>query len=40
VGKAWESLRGLATGWGLSFVVRFGIGVVMMCLWWLWVWKG
>ena len=40
VGKAWESLRGLATGWGLSFVVRFGIGIVMMCLWWLWVWKG
>ncbi|MDD2696044.1 MAG: DUF456 domain-containing protein [Anaerolineales bacterium] len=38
--KAWESLRGLATGWGLAFVVRFGIGVVMMGLWWLWVWKG
>ncbi len=38
--KAWHALRGLATGWGLSFVMRFGIGVVMMVLWWLWVWKG
>jgi len=37
---AWEALRGLATGWGLSFVVRFGIGLVMMALWWLWVWRG
>jgi uncharacterized protein len=40
MGKALQALRGLATGWGLSFVVRFGIGVVMMGLWWLWVWKG
>jgi len=38
--KAWDALRGLATGWGLSFVVRFGIGFLMMLLWWLWVWKG
>jgi uncharacterized protein YqgC (DUF456 family) len=38
--KAWEALRGLATGWGLSFILRFGIGIVMMLLWWLWVWKG
>jgi uncharacterized protein YqgC (DUF456 family) len=38
--EAWSAFRGLATGWGLSFVVRFGIGVVMMLLWWLWVWKG
>jgi uncharacterized protein YqgC (DUF456 family) len=38
--EAWGAFRGLATGWGLSFVVRFGIGVVMMLLWWLWVWKG
>jgi uncharacterized protein YqgC (DUF456 family) len=40
VGQAWAALRGLATGWGLSFVVRFGIGFIMMLLWWLWVWKG
>jgi uncharacterized protein YqgC (DUF456 family) len=38
--KAWESLRGLVTGWGLSFVVRLLIGVVMMGIWWIWVWKG
>jgi uncharacterized protein YqgC (DUF456 family) len=38
--QAWAALRGLATGWGLSFVIRFGIGTVMMLLWWLWVWKG
>lgn len=37
--KAWEALRGLATGWGLSFVVRFLIGVLMMILWWVWVWR-
>ena len=38
--KAWQALRGLAFGWGASFFARFGIGVVMMLLWWLWVWKG
>lgn len=38
--KAWYALRGLAAGWGLSFVVRFGIGIAMMALWWFWVWKG
>jgi hypothetical protein len=39
-GKAWQALRGLATGWGLSFIVRFVIGFVMMGLWWVWVWQG
>jgi len=38
--KGWRALRGLAAGWGLSFLARFGIGVLMMLLWWLWVWKG
>jgi uncharacterized protein YqgC (DUF456 family) len=38
--KAWEALRGLARGWGLSFIARFGIGVVMMVLWWVWAWLG
>lgn len=38
--KAWSAFLGLATGWGLSFFVRFGIGVMMILLWWLWVWKG
>lgn len=40
LGKAWQALLGLAKGWGLSFIFRFGIGVLMMGLWWLWVWKG
>ena len=38
--KAWLALRGLATGWGLSFVARFAIGLVIMGLWWIWVWQG
>lgn len=38
--KAWQALRGLATGYGLALVVRFGIGVLLMLLWWLWVWQG
>ena len=38
--KAWQALRGLATGLGLSFVARFGVGVVMLLLWLFWVWKG
>ncbi len=38
--KAWVALRGLALGWGLSFVARFAIGLGIMGLWWLWVWKG
>jgi len=38
--KAWLALRGLATGLGLSFVARFGVGLLMMILWLIWVWKG
>ena len=38
--KAWGALRGLATGLGLSFVVRFGVGLVMLVLWLIWVWQG
>jgi len=37
--QAWLALRGLATGWGFSFVVRFGFGLVIMVLWWLWAWS-
>lgn len=37
---AWQALRGLAVGWGLSFVARFVLGLLIMGLWWLWVWKG
>ena len=34
--KAWQALKGLATGWGLAYFVRLGIGIVMMVLWWIW----
>lgn len=37
--KAWIAVRGLAVGWGLSFVARFGIGVLMIGLWGVWAWK-
>jgi len=36
--KGWEALRGLAAGWGLSFVAQFIIGLAMMGLWWIWAW--
>lgn len=33
-----QSLTALVKGWGLGFLARFGLGFVMMVLWWLWVW--
>lgn len=38
--KALQSIRGLAVGWGLAFVARFGIGVLMIICWIVWEWKG
>ncbi len=35
--KTWIAVRGLAVGWGLSFVVRLLIGIVMILLWGVWV---
>ena len=35
---AWLALRGLASGWGMSFLIRFSLGLLMMILWWVWVW--
>jgi len=34
--KALASLRGLAIGWGASFVVRFLIGLAMIGIWLVW----
>jgi len=34
--KALASLRGLAIGWGASFVVRFLIGLAMIRIWLVW----
>ncbi len=38
--EALRAFRGLATGWGMAFVARFGIGVVMIMAWIVWDWKG
>lgn len=32
-----KALKGLATGWSLSFALRFGIGLGILLLWWLWI---
>jgi uncharacterized protein YqgC (DUF456 family) len=34
--KAWRATRGLAIGWGLGFLVRFGVGVLMIGMWLVW----
>ncbi len=31
--EAWAITRGLMTGWGWAFVARFGIGILMIVLW-------
>jgi uncharacterized protein YqgC (DUF456 family) len=33
---ALQSLRGMAVGWGFSFVFRFGIGIMMIICWIIW----
>ncbi len=38
--QAFAAMRGLAIGCGWAFVVRFCIGVLMIGLWLLWLWKG
>lgn len=37
---AYQSTRGLLLGCGWSFIIRFGIGLIMIGLWGLWVWRG
>lgn len=34
--QAWRVTVSLLTGWGLAFLVRFGIGLVMIIIWTLW----
>jgi uncharacterized protein YqgC (DUF456 family) len=34
--KAIDTVKALALGWGWAFVIRFGIGVVMIMLWGVW----
>jgi uncharacterized protein YqgC (DUF456 family) len=38
--QAFQSLKALVTGWGFSYVARLGIGLVMVLLWGIWVWRG
>jgi uncharacterized protein YqgC (DUF456 family) len=38
--QAWQALKGLMAGWGMSFLVRFSLGMVIMILWWIWAWVG
>jgi uncharacterized protein YqgC (DUF456 family) len=38
--RATRVVRELLFGWGLAFVVRFGIGLVMIGLWAIWVYFG
>jgi hypothetical protein len=35
--QAWRATGGLVVGWGMSFFVRLGIGILMLLLWLLWV---
>lgn len=35
--KARQAVFGLASGYGLAYVIRLGIGLLMMILWWVWV---
>ena len=34
--EAWNITKGLLTGWGLAFVARFLIGLVMIAVWAIW----
>ena len=34
--EAKKVVKALLTGWGLAFVVRFGIGILMFALWGIW----
>jgi hypothetical protein len=36
--KAWSITMALLTGWGLAFLVRFGLAIVKIAIWGGWVW--
>ena len=37
--KALAITKAMAIGWGWSFVVQFGIGLLMIALWAIWAWR-
>ncbi len=36
--KALAVTKGMAIGWGWAFVLRFGVGLMMIALWVIWAW--
>jgi uncharacterized protein YqgC (DUF456 family) len=36
-GQAIQVMRGLLVGWGWAFVLRFGVGVLVLILWLVWL---
>jgi uncharacterized protein YqgC (DUF456 family) len=38
--EALQVVKALLIGWGLAFVVRFGLGLVMIVLWGIWAYLG
>ena len=34
--EAWDTTKGLLTGWGLAFIARFLIGLSMIVIWAIW----
>jgi uncharacterized protein YqgC (DUF456 family) len=36
--KALAVTKGMAIGWGWAFVLRFGVGLMMIALWAIWAW--
>ena len=38
--QATKVVKALVFGWGLAFIVRFGLGVVMLILWGVWAYFG
>ena len=36
---AWRITRSMMAGWGLAFVVRFGLGALKIGLWAIWAWS-
>jgi uncharacterized protein YqgC (DUF456 family) len=38
--KAFAVTKALLIGWGWSFVARFGLGLLTILLWAVWVWSG
>jgi uncharacterized protein YqgC (DUF456 family) len=37
--KAFAVTKGMAIGWGWSFVARFAVGLMMIALWAIWAWE-